>query len=498
MTRQANHHKVVTIKQHREPKIGPSEADIKCERKVIAEEPGSPKPDQTKMLPEDRDSLQPEAKIKPQEADQVCIHEDGDLFAEDIDNQIAVLPEVVTTTEEVTTDDIQVEDPESSSNHLEESPSLDWEGECATTAALGAIGDIDDEDAAPIAQRCRRVAPLFREKLSNLIKVLLSATIITHSTSPWASPIVIIIKKNGVGIRLCIDYRLVNSLTKLMVYHMRLINDLLEALIKVLWYWSLDMASGFWGRERKISGFIPRFGLFEWARMPFGLKNTPQIYQRLIENALYGHLRIGPGQDSSRTTDVYTEGEPEPVMKPSVLGRRSYIDDILVTAPSWDDLCEKVEKLHNACHKWNLSISVVESFWGLRKVTSGGEPERSRGLRESPVPANASLNAIVPWKLELLSKISRFTLLSFMSYFHEIRRREKISMSARGTGGELAPKDEYDRWTQANVAFTMLKAKIVSTPVQRHFDPDRTPVVVLYASKCAISAALMQEHDGVY
>ncbi|KAE8968422.1 hypothetical protein PR001_g27796, partial [Phytophthora rubi] len=58
--------------------------------------------------------------------------------------------------------------------------------------------------------------------------------IIRHSTSPWASPIVVIIKKNGVDIRLCIDYRLVNGLTKLMIYPTPLINDLLEDLDKLL------------------------------------------------------------------------------------------------------------------------------------------------------------------------------------------------------------------------------------------------------------------------
>ncbi|KAE9041066.1 hypothetical protein PR001_g4538 [Phytophthora rubi] len=100
------------------------------------------------------------------------------------------------------------------------------------------------------------------------------------STSPWVSPIVVIIKKNGIDIRLCIDYRLVNSLMRLMIYPMPLINDLVEDLDKVLWYCSLDMASGFWvvtmtDRARAISAFITSFGLFEWNRMPFGLKNAP-------------------------------------------------------------------------------------------------------------------------------------------------------------------------------------------------------------------------------
>ena len=47
-------------------------------------------------------------------------------------------------------------------------------------------------------------------------------------------------------------------------------------------------------------------------------------------------------------------------------------------------------------------------------------------------------------------------------------------------------------------AFTMLKAKIAQTPILKHFDPDRTPVIVVYASKWAVSAALLQNYDGVY
>ncbi|GMF36344.1 unnamed protein product [Phytophthora fragariaefolia] len=154
------------------------------------------------------------------------------------------------------------------------------------------ICDIDVGNAKPVAQRVRKVAPQFREKLFQLIKGVLSAKIIQHSTSPWASPIVVIIKKNGVDIRLCIDYRLVNSLTRLMVYPMPLINDLLDDLDKVLWYCSLDIASGFWvvsmtDRARVISAFITPFGVFDWNRMPFGQKNAPQIYQRLLDNALF-------------------------------------------------------------------------------------------------------------------------------------------------------------------------------------------------------------------
>ena len=114
------------------------------------------------------------------------------------------------------------------------------------------------------------------------------------------------------------------------------------------------MASGFWvvsmtDRARLISAFVTPLGLFEWLRMPFGLKNAPQIYQRLLDNALYGFLRISPGTSLDESEDLFTSGEPGTTSGPSILGRRSYIDDILIPAESWDALCKKVERLLDVC-----------------------------------------------------------------------------------------------------------------------------------------------------
>ena len=69
------------------------------------------------------------------------------------------------------------------------------------------------------------------------------------------------------------------------------------------------------------------------------VKNDPQIYQRLIDNALYGYMKISADPDASSTEsskriDVFTEGQPDTSQTPYVLGRRSYIDDILIPATS--------------------------------------------------------------------------------------------------------------------------------------------------------------------
>ena len=269
--------------------------------------------------------------------DQVCVHESGDLRAEDIDKNWSVIPEVIPSTNEVMLEDIQIPDPgDTPKEEVDRLRQIIWrkrhllmeKGNALPPVARGAVCDIDVGNARPIAQRVRKVAPQFREKLEDLIKGLLSSKIIQHSTSPWASPIVIIVKKNGVDIRLCIDYRMVNDLTRLMVYPMPLVNELLEDLDKALWYCSLDMASGLWvvsmtERARLISAFVTPLGLFEWRRMPFGLKNAPQIYQRLLDNDLYGFLTISSKPGSDKQENLFELGNPEGDLKNSILGRSS-------------------------------------------------------------------------------------------------------------------------------------------------------------------------------
>ncbi|POM61732.1 hypothetical protein PHPALM_29216, partial [Phytophthora palmivora] len=84
-----------------------------------------------------------------------------------------------------------------------------------------------EQEPAPVAQRPRPVALQVAIKVYELRKKLLETKLIEHSESPWASPIVIVLKKNGVDIRMCIDYRVVNSFIRLSNYPLPLIDDLL-------------------------------------------------------------------------------------------------------------------------------------------------------------------------------------------------------------------------------------------------------------------------------
>ncbi|CAH0481408.1 unnamed protein product [Peronospora belbahrii] len=133
-------------------------------------------------------------------------------------------------------------------------------------------------------------------------------------------------------------------------------------------------------KARKISAFVTPLGLFKWLWMPFGLKNAPQIYQRLLDNALYGVLRISQGVGTEETEDLFTMVKRDVKSGPSVLGRRSYIDDTLLPADSWDMLFANVERLLDVCDYWNLSISEVKSSKGCRKVGYLGHRVSDQGL----------------------------------------------------------------------------------------------------------------------
>ncbi|GMF34583.1 unnamed protein product [Phytophthora fragariaefolia] len=171
-----------------------------------------------------------------------------------------------------------------------------WSGNVLPAPAYGVVCDIDVQQHPPIKRKARRIPLRHLKQLYELLKGLLKAGLIDFSDSPWASPIVIVLKKNGVDIRLYIDYKMVNSVTAIMEYAMPLVDDLLTDMEKYLWYCSLDAASGFWAvmmtqRARKTSAFVCALGHFEWIRMPFGLKNAAMIYQRMIDNALWGFVQ---------------------------------------------------------------------------------------------------------------------------------------------------------------------------------------------------------------
>lgn len=120
----------------------------------------------------------------------------------------------------------------------------------------------------------------------------LDAGVVVPSCSAWASPVVLVRKKDG-GVRWCVDYRKVNEATQKDAYPLPKIEECLDTLSGSKLFSTLNLLSGFHQfevneKDRPKTAFITKHGLFEYTRMPFGLCNAPSTFQRGVELVLRG------------------------------------------------------------------------------------------------------------------------------------------------------------------------------------------------------------------
>ncbi|KAG3079859.1 hypothetical protein PI124_g20069 [Phytophthora idaei] len=149
---------------------------------------------------------------------------------------------------------------------------------------------IDTRTHLPIKQPPYRVSKAEGDVMESEIQEYLDLGLIRPSTSPWASPVLMIRKCDG-GLRFCIEYRKLKAVTVKDSYPMPLIDDILDVLGNAKLFSTMDIASGYWNvpmdpNSIEKTGFTSEFGLYEWLVMPFGLCNAGPAFERLMENVL--------------------------------------------------------------------------------------------------------------------------------------------------------------------------------------------------------------------
>lgn len=227
----------------------------------------------------------------------------------------------------------------------------------------------------PIYYRPYRLSHKERELVRDKVRTLSEAGVIRESESAYASPIVLIPKKSG-EIRMCVDYRALNAITVKDRYPLPLISDQMNKLANKTLFTMLDLAQGFHqvpmhpGSIDK-TAFITPDGHCEYLRVPFGLSNSPAVFQRII-NKMLGELRH------------------EEVL--------AYIDDLLIPSSSEAEGLRLLEMVLDLVEKAGVKLKLSKCLFLQdrieylgHEVSAGGiQPGRRKiqAVREFPVPQN--------------------------------------------------------------------------------------------------------------
>lgn len=345
---------------------------------------------------------------------------------------------------------------------------------------LGCANGVEHEihltQELPFKEPYRRVPPGQLEEFRDAIHDLLDTGVISESKSPYASPVVLV-KKKDKTLRVCVDFRKLNARTVKDSYPIPRIAETLQALSGAEWFCSLDLQSGYLqvniaSKDKAKTAMTTPFGLFEFNRMPFGLTNAPATFQRLMESCL--------GDLNFRTCLIY-------------------LDDVIVFARSFLEMLQRLEEVLQRLGQYGLKLKISKCKLFQRKLTYLGHVVSAVGVEPDP----EKTKVLEDWRLNPPKNSQQLqTFLGFAGYYRSfVENFAKIAEPLYRLVGGRPPKGFKTPpflWTErCQEAFECLISCLTSPPILGY--PDfRLPFTVhVDASSTGLGAALYQTHNGM-
>ena len=323
--------------------------------------------------------------------------------------------------------------------------------------------DVDVGNADPVKQHPYRLNPSKQKYLKEEIKYLLENDFIEPSNSSWSSPCILVPKPDG-SYRMCTDYRKVNSATKTDTFPIPRMDDCIDKVGKARYVTKFDLLKGFWqvpltDRAKEISAFVTPDGLYQYKVMPFGMKNSPASFQRLI-NKVIADLE----------------------------GCEAYIDDVIIYSDTWEEHLRIIREFFERLSRAMLTINLSKSEFGQAQVTYLGHVVGQGEVK----PVSATVKAIANFpRPESKKQLMRF--LGMAGYYR--RFCPNFAAVAEPLTQLLSKREKFIWSERCDKAFEELKAMLQSAPVLAAPDFESSFKLAVDASDVAAGAVLLQEDD---
>ena len=325
---------------------------------------------------------------------------------------------------------------------------------------------IDTGSTPPIKQPPRRLAPHRRETIAEEVDKMLEAGVIEESVSPWASPVVLVKKKDGTT-RFCVDYRRLNAATVKDAYPLPRVEDCLDTMAGAAWFSSLDLASGYWQLDvaegdKEKTAFTTHRGLYQFRRMPFGLCNAPGTFERVMEIVMRGL--------QWRTCLVY-------------------LDDIVVFSASFEEHLARLGEVLDRLIDAGLKVKASKCQLGRRRIGFLGHVVSKDGVQTDP----AKVEAVESWPEPISSSEVR-SFLGLAGYYRAFV--PNFSTIAKPLSA-LAEKGRAFAWSaECGEAFSKLKELLTQSPILAFPHAEGQLILDTDASNTGLGVVLAQEQAG--